>query len=306
MLLLSLLGEQPIPNLLPLWQYPQYSAVRFVATRRTLPLAHALAAVIAQDAQLAGRLQALEPLDIDAYDLAAARRSINQALVDHQREGHEVHLNLTGGTKLMSLAGLQAAFGSGTPLLYVASEIGQVIRLAPDGSESGREALRVRISARQYLAAHGLQSSGDQAFRPGLEETSGRASHPGSYLEETVARQAQQSGAFDDIRRGLYIRKAVSGGFVLNELDVVVTRSGRLAVCSCKSGGATTPKLREWIYELYSLSSREAAGIYCGKVLVVDQPSLPDAIRQRAKAMDVRLVYGSEVNHAADHLLHAT
>lgn len=35
MMLLTLLGEQPIPNLLPLWQYPEFDCIRFAATERT-------------------------------------------------------------------------------------------------------------------------------------------------------------------------------------------------------------------------------------------------------------------------------
>ncbi len=305
MLLLSLLGEQPIPNLLPLWQYAQYDSVRFAATTRTYPLALSLAAAIPQDPRLA-HLQVLDPLLLEAYNLATARRAINQALVDHHREGKQVCLNLTGGTKLMSLAALQAAFGSGTPLLYVATESNEVIHLSPDGSELRRDPLEVHISVNQYLLAHELQSSYDSAFRPGMEKAPVHHSQPGSYLEEQVARAALKEGVFDDVRRGLYIRRQVDHGYVVNELDVVVTRNGRLAVCSCKSGSATTPKMREWIYELYSLSSREAAGIYCGKVLVVDQPEIPPAIIQRAQGMHVRLVYGQELDKISHHLLKAT
>jgi len=110
MLLLSLTGEQPIPNLLPLWQFPEYTATQFAATRTTLPVVEALAAAIRQDVQLK-HIEVLETLRLEAYDIAQARYALAAALVAQQAQGREVRLNLTGGTKLMSLAALQAAFG---------------------------------------------------------------------------------------------------------------------------------------------------------------------------------------------------
>jgi hypothetical protein len=294
MLLLSLIGEQPIPNLLPLWQFPEYSATQFAATRTTLPMAHTLAAAVRRDAQLK-KVDVLEPLLLEAYDIAQARDVLTAALVTHRAQGREVCLNLTGGTKLMSLAALQAAFGSGIRLLYISSEQNQVIMLASDGSERARQPIQVRISAEQYLAAHGLE----------VEPAGRRPSElkDGSWLEEIVARRALESGSFDDVRRNVFIRKHSERGLVENELDVVVTRNGRLAVCSCKSGRKIT---KEQLYELTSLSRREAAGIYCGKVLVTDLAELSQALRERARSMGVHLVYGKELERVAEHLLAAT
>jgi hypothetical protein len=291
MLLLSLIGEQPIPSLLPLWQFPEYTATQFAATRTTLPVAQTLAAAIRQDAQLK-HIDVLEPLLLEAYAIAQARDALSAALVAHRAQGREVCLNLTGGTKLMSLAALQAAFGSGVKLLYVSTEENQVIHLASDGSELARQPIQVRISIEQYLAAHGLQVEARPA-----------ALKDGSALEEIVARRAFESGSFDDVRRNVFIRRRTERGPVENELDVVVTRNGRLAVCSCKSGGKIT---KEHIYELASLSRREAAGIYCGKVLVTDHPDPTRAVRDRARSMGVHLVYGKEQENVVEHFLAAT
>lgn len=300
MLLLSLLGEQPIPNLLPLWQAgAAYTATQFAATKATLPLAKGLAEAIRQDPQL-GRLTVLEPIELEAYSIGPARAKLAEALAAHQLAGQSVRLNLTGGTKLMSLAALQAAFGSGAPLLYVSTEDNHLIHLNSDGSEHHREPIQVRIGVAQYLAAHGLEVSDALNFGAGPVRARQTV---GDTLEKRVLLLAQKARVFDDVRRGVFVRKQTERGPVVNELDVVVTRNGRLAVCSCKTGHAVT---KEAIYELASLSRREAIGVYCGKVLVSDQPTLSPAIRDRARASGVRLVYGSELAKVAEHLKLAT
>jgi len=296
MLLLSLIGEQPIPNLIPLWQSREYSATQFAVTPKTRPVAQQILTAIQQDPQLE-HLEILEPLVLEAYDIHAARARLAEALVDHSRQGRKLRLNLTGGTKIMSLAMLQAAFGSGLELLYVSTQTNQIITLASDGTEKRRQDIRVKIDVFQYLRPHGLQVSEHQSFLPGRKAEKVNVKE-GDHLEARVHLLAYRAGIFDDVKRNIFIRKLTERGPVDNELDLVVTYNGRMAVCSCKSGKLT----KEDIYELSSLSRREAAGIYCGKVMVSSQETLPVSIRDRARAMGVRLVYGKEIDNVAEHL----
>ena len=293
MLLLSLIGEQPIPNLLPLWQYRDFSHTQFAATGTTWGVAQQLESAIQVDPALK-RMQVLPILRLEAYDLDQARRALNAALHQHLENGLRSAINLTGGTKLMSLAALQAAFGTGIPLIYVSTETRQMIWMGSDGSEQRREPIAVKITVAQYLRAHGLEV----VFKPG------DPARVGSLLEEKVYRKAYASRLFDDVQRNIHIRRQSHQGQVENELDIAVTRNGRLAVCSCKSGEALrkTRQANIFLYELASLSRREAAGIYCGKVLATDQKRLPDAVRQRAASMDIHLVDGSQFEEIADKL----
>lgn len=302
MLLLSLIGEQPIPNLLPLWQFREYTATQFIATRTTQPVADNLRRAIQSDPQLK-QLEVLDTLIVEAYDIGQARGVLATALNAHLNQGRELRLNLTGGTKLMSLAALQAAFGSGVRLLYVSTEESCLILFGSDGVELERLPIRVKINVEQYLAAHGLEVGDDLSFKPRQWHNASPPPKQGDELEMEVERLARQSGLFDDVRRGVYVRRTTERGPVINELDVVVTRNGKLVVCSCKTGKKVT---KETIYELSSLSRREAAGIYCGKVLVSDQDTLPKALRDRARSMGVRLVYGVELTRIAEHLMLAT
>jgi len=303
MLLLSLLGEQPIPNLLPLWQAPQdYTQVRFAATRATLPLAETLGAAIAEDPSLC-HLEVLPPLMLEPYHLAQARAQLSHALSEAALQGQAVRLNLTGGTKIMSLAALQAAYGTGAPLLYVSTETQEIIYYASDGREIERRSIRVKISVEQYLKAHGLEVSVNQSFTPGAPPPA-RPPKEGDQLEEEVFRLALNSGFFDDVRRGLFIRRRGRADYVVNELDIAATRNGRLVVCSCSTVHGVGA-LREKLYELSAISRREAAGIYCGKVFVSSQENLPPGIKERASAYGIRLVYGAHLAQAAEQMRRA-
>ncbi len=299
-LLLSLVGEQPIPNLLPLWQYNNYAEVQFVASATTHKVAKLLEQALQSDPVLQG-VRTLKMLRVDAYAIHNVRTQLSAAIVKHQNQGKTVHLNLTGGTKLMSLAALQSAFGSGIPLMYISTEEKAVIWLASDGSEQRRDPIRVKITVQQYLNAHGLQMD-DKPVNP-------FASPPpkeGDELELQVLERLKESGLFDDVRRNVQVSKQNGTKIVRNELDLVVTCNGRMAVISCKSGNVDSDSGRDSykraIYELSAVSRREAAGIYCGKVLVSSQEVLPQSIRHRAKDYGVRIVYGAEIEQVAEHV----
>jgi len=298
MILISLLGEQPIPNLLPLWQNPaRYTAARFAVTESTLPLAERLASVIAGDPRL-GHIAVRQPVLLRPYDIGYCRAHLNSILMEHLLHDEEVVLNLTGGTKIMSLAALQAAYGSGVSLLYVSTETRRLIHLRSDGSEMAREPLAVQVSVRQYLAAHGIESSLHPAFRGEGPARPVETPKSGDALERRVETLLRHSGAFDDVRRNVFIRKPGREEMVHNELDVVATRNGQLAVCSCKTSLEID---KDDLYELAALSRRESFGIYCEKVLVCEhEPS--DAVKNRAAADRVKLVYGSKIEHIAETL----
>jgi len=309
MLLLSLLGEQPIPNLLPLWQYGLFTRTQFAATSATLPMALTLEQAIKQDPTL-NHLTVLPPLKLDAYDIGKARVELAGALLAHQANNLPVCLNLTGGTKLMSLAAMQAGYGTGIALLYVATETNKMIWMRSDGSEERREDIQVKVNIAQYFSAHGLEIGADMSFIPGRVRHASPPPKAGDELEERAAKLAAESGFFDDVRRNVFVRKQTDREPVVNELDIVVTRNGRLAVCSCKTTQVETTNgknsFKEAIYELGAISRREALGIYCGKVLISSQTDLPVALRDRARASGVRLVYGAEIAKTAEHILKAT
>ena len=231
------------------------------------------------------------------------RDAILEMLDKYPREQIPSVINLTGGTKLMSLAAQQAAFAMEVPLIYVSSEKNEIIYFDSKSLETRREKIKVKITAKQYLEAHGLEVSDNQAFNP----TKGPTISPpkeGDNLEDEVFSLISASGKFDDVSQKTYIRKLTKAGEIKNELDVVATRNGRLVVCSCKD---VKDLDNDHIYELSALSRREQAGIYCGKVLVLGHKTRPtQAYIDRARFNNIDLVFGKEINRIVDHFITAT
>ncbi len=296
MLLLSLVGEQPIPNLLPLWQLPEYTAGQFAATETTRRHAEMLVRAVENDPRL--KHLAVQPvLVVEAYDLNKARRTLAKALSEHLGKGEEVCLNFTGGTKVMGAAALQTAYGTGIQLMYVCTELNEIIYYQSDGVETFRHTIDVKIGVQQYLEACGLEVRlpNPQAAPP---------PKAGDWLEQKVYKAALDCGSFDDVQRNVkVVRHLAAGAYVTNELDVVVSRNGHLTVCSCKSGQNLS---KEVLYELSAISARENLGIYCGKVLATNLEELPPGIQERARSSRICVVPKGQLEQVGFYLMQET
>jgi len=302
LLLLSFLGEQPMPVLLPLWASKSYDATCLVPTEKTEDLARSLSIFIRRDRDLS-RIKVLPYFKIAAYDLERAemtiRKQVNQLMNTYSGK---VCINLTGGTKIMSMAGMLAAFEMGCSMIYLSTEKNKTITIAPGKTVSDSSPLFVSISIDQYLSAYGIESSLDHSFADPESPTL----HPpkeGDDLEEFVFQKAVASGYFDDVKKGLFIRKKTfHGESIINELDVIVIRNGRLAVCSCKSGKYN----KEYLAELEAVTAREKFGIYCGKVFASNENEFSDYRINEFRMNHVSLVYGNSLENIDDILLAAT
>jgi hypothetical protein len=302
MLLFSFLGEQPMPALLPLWALEQIDATCLIPSERTEGLAQILSEFIIKDRDLS-RIHVFPYFKISAYDLRRAEGTLHKMIRQIQPSySGSIAFNLTGGTKIMSMSGLLAAFEKNYEMFYVISEAEEIISLSPEDSTRQVLPLNIKISVEQYFAAHGIDTSLDQSFANPDEETY----HPpkvGDALEELVFQKAVESGYFDDVQKGLFIRKeARIEQPMIRELDVVVIRNGRLAVCSCKSGKYSP----EYLAELEALTAREKFGIYCGKVFVSGKESFSEYRQEEFRQEGVSLVFGKGLQYIDDILLMAT
>ncbi len=292
--LISLVGEQPIPNLIPLWQHPErYSSVLFCMTTETLNQFALLKQAIRSDARLS-HITVENPAALDAYQIQSAAQKIS-AMVKQNPNAAAI-LNLTGGTKLMSIAGFSVCLEFSLPFLYVSTQEGAIIEHDSSGAEISKEAIQVNVSVAQYLAAHGLEMYSPHPYSD-LEPPKA-----GDELEALVYETALSCGKFDDVQRNVHIRRPGRVNDVKNELDVVFTRNGVMVVCSCKSGKRIT---KEMLYELSSLSRRESAGIYCRKILICQSAELDQPIKDRAKESGIRLIYGTALQNQLSDKLYA-
>jgi len=298
MIYLSLVGEQPLPILLPLWQENEYADVWLLASQTTLGIAKTLAEYISTDPTLR-HLRVREPEVIDAYNLTEARKSISE-IIDRLEGNQEILINLTGGTKIMSLAAMQAGRVSQITLLYVSTEEHNLSYFHADSDVRETKPIQVKISVSQYLNAHGLETSDSQNFSYKYSDIAPKKE--GDDLENKVYALASDSGLFDDVQQNVFIRKKNAEKAVMNELDVVVIHNGNLAVCSCKSGKVDNQAL----YELSSLSRREVAGIYCAKALASSKPELPPGVVNRAREDHIRLICAGELDKTAQILFQIT
>lgn len=290
MIYLALVGEQPMPVLLPLWQEKRFTSVQLIASETTLPVAEFLTDYIRNDPAMGVR-KVHSVIVVDAFDLESARADLHGLLFKHRY--HKVVFNLTGGTKMMSIAAQQAAGGTHAGLLYVSAEKRSLIYFSACSGEMQTIPIRVKVSVEQYFNAHGFDCSDSQNF--GMRECEVPPPKQGDALEDQVYDLLCQSGLFDDVRRNVFIRRTNGSGEVTNELDVVAASGGNLVVCSCKSGKVDNQAL----YELASLSRCEVAGICCGRVLVSSKKTLLPGVVNRAEQDGIRVITAGELDHAA-------
>jgi hypothetical protein len=250
MRLISLVGEQPIPNLIVSRMLNPDTNI-LLYTQTTERVAQNLLAV----------LPSAESYIIAPYDLTQAAGQI----AFHTSQ--DTVINLTGGTKLMALAAYEAARGRRLPVVYLRSEGPQAIlyryRIREHGPElAGEEAVGTLIDIDDYLRAHGVTP-----------------------LHETGPQNAQEAG----LRRWLesQVEECRSNLiFSAFEVDFILRRGNRVTLLETKM---THKNTREGIDQLNTAAGRAFLGTYTGKILVVSKPLGPQLSRL-AQARNVQVV----------------
>jgi hypothetical protein len=252
--LLSLIGEQPIPNLL-VSRALQPERQTLCSTERTQKLARNL------QAMLPGSQDAEAP----PYDLAEATRRI-AALC-----GPDTWINLTGGTKPMAFAAYEVARQRSLPFVYLQSE-GAASVLYSYTWQDGlprlveRRVLGSLICIDDYLQAHGLQPVHNGA--PVNSQETGLRRWFEAHVDECQANQAFE-------------------GF---EIDFILRRGNQAAIVEAKMVAKNT---RHGIDQLNTIGGKTYLGTYTGKILVVSKPLGPQLSRlAEARQVLVVLVQG--------------
>lgn len=293
MFCITLVGEQPIPILMPLWQLTGITDLQFVATYETEEVAKRLEGIVQSDNALKG-IRVHDRLIVSAYNLADTQKKVSQAIYNNQNQ--RVLVNLTSGTKIMSLGCLQAVQTLDAQLVYVSTETRELLFFHPASKKEWTEKFNIVIDCHQYFNAHGF----DARLNPNFKSSNPPIMPPkeGDELENTIFQLCKDSSLFDDVQKNLYVRKRLPEQVgAINELDIVVTHNGSLAICSCKSGKLSNDPL----YELSSLASRELAGIYCKKFLITSHTAdaVPSGIKDRAMGFDIQIISQEELQNSA-------
>jgi len=276
MILLSLLGEQPIPNLL--------------VARRLRPTANWLA-YTDRTKTVGEHLQKLLPgarlLKVEPYALEKIMAKMQAELPPDQ----PATFNLTGGTKPMMLAAYELARQRRANFVYLESERRQsrLYEYAFTGETPtlARETtLPALITAADYL----------NAYLPGFREE-GPSSTEGGPFEQAVATALQ--------KRGFEVLQGVRPQGVADQIDIdlVIRANNQVGIAEVKLGGGDSPK--KAVDQLNTAGEQKYLGTYTAKFITTARALRPE-IRTLAQALKITSLVVDDYHDATRPLLSKT
>ena len=240
-ILISLVGEQSMPILLP-GRYLRPEKHILLHTDRTRPVAERLQRLM-DDVSLQ---------QVDAYALERTLSTLREIIP----QTDELVINLTGGTKMMTLAAFALASERRAEVVYFQSEE-HASRLHRYGFVNGQflplgkpEDLPELITIADYLNAH-LPD-----FR-----VEGESQTEGGSFEQAVADALHDSGF--EVMTGV----RPEGVADQIEIDLVIRHKNQVGIAEVKLGGGEAPK--KGVDQLSTAGRREYLGTYTRKFLIV-------------------------------------
>ncbi len=233
--LVSLIGEQPIPNLLAARQLAATRNLLFF-TEKTRPVAENLQRLLAG--------ASLEP--IEPFDFEAALQTLEACCPPHSV------INLTGGTKVMAFAAYEFARQKGFPVVYVESGQGgsRLFRLDLAYRQRPPIGIPALINIEDYLCAHLGEHFGARRAVPDTE---------GHRFERAIAEAIVP--AVDEVRQAVSLQGVV-------DIDLVVRWENQVGILEAKLG---KNDLKHAIDQLNTAGGQKYLGTYTRKFLVSDQ-----------------------------------
>ena len=244
-ILINLVGEQPLPNLLPA-KLEQSDTVVLVHSKLTEKVAKRLEKLISGNVELCL---------IDAYDIGKVESRLRHLIAEKNWPVEEIVINLTGGTKPMSLGAFQIALKSRTRAIYLKTEKPATLYSYnfSQGFDSPQEILLedlppVLIDLRTFI----------RAFRDTAPNVVGDfcKTEPGRSFEKAVHKAMQE--VVDEVLIGVKLDDVV-------DIDLAVRIGNEVALLECKTG---ENGLKKAIDQLNTAGGRDYLGIYTQKVLV--------------------------------------
>ena len=250
--MISLVGEQPIANLLPVLCLQPHHAV-LVCTSWTRPVADKLRSILAERTTEHGVRVQCTIEEVGPYDIVDIEAKISALIGNRSWTPDEILFNLTGGTKTMAIAAYRLAESHGTPFCYLISEgKGNKIHTYRVSSDQGLEFLGeamvgATLDIDLYLRAH----------LGGYEE-----GMPKDGFELTVYSTLQPE--FDEVKASV---RPHSYGNV--EIDLVLRRGNSVGIVEVKSGNKAREK--RGVEQIIAAGEQRFLGVYTKKILVLDR-----------------------------------
>lgn len=241
--MVALIGEQPIPNLLPI-KYERPESALLVRTARTKPVSQRLEKVLKNNT-----LIYFCEVD-DPYSIADVYQQLSCKIDELGWLSTELVFNLTGGTKPMALAAYQVALDKMSEFLYLESERGKSLlrRYKFEGNLATlkhEEIVPSIISIADYLSVH-LDNYQVRDFSEAFEKVLFEILR--NEVDEVIAAVKDLTGTLD--------------------LDLVVRVNNQVGIIEVKTGRKA--KKKEGIDQLNTAGGRAFLGTYTKKFLIVD------------------------------------
>ncbi|HJS18846.1 MAG TPA: DUF1887 family CARF protein [Anaerolineales bacterium] len=264
--LVLLIGEQILPNLLPLkYIKPDVSVAVFSDFSKR--------GYVRLEQVVQGKIK-MQPCQVDAYNIEAIIPVLMDTL-GRWGPPHELWFNITGGTKPMSIAAYLSAEQLHAPVIYFQSE-GKRSRVLHyefwDGKPilTGNEILPAVITLDEYLQAHVDLSPPRQRGEP--DEY--------GYRFQNCIYEAL-TGIVDEIKKTFYLQGVV-------EIDLAVRCENQVGIVEIKTG---KNGVKAAIDQLTEATEQRYLGTYTQKFLVTDQDlSLKTDLKELASAHHISII----------------
>lgn len=269
-LMVSLVGEQPVPNLLAVLYVRPERAV-LVCTERTKGVSERLRSVLKWRG-IPVKGEPVDVVDVDPYDIADIESKLRTVIREKNWPPDKIVFNLTGGTKPMALVAYRLAEELSSPFLYVQSEgkksVVYIYRFSGRGPElKDADEVPPVLDIDLYLKAHLEDYAATNEFKNPFEQ---------------MVHAALQS-ELDEVKNSV---KPVPELGAL-EIDLVFRSGNRVGIAEVKTGKKARSK--EGIEQIIIAAEPRFLGTYTEKFLILDREYEPNN-RKLAEAHRITVI----------------
>jgi hypothetical protein len=257
--MIALMGEQPMPNLLPIRNENPDRAI-LVYTDRTKGGYNRLKDLLVKTQ--------VDPLKIDSpYDILKIQQDLNGFISDNRINPSDIIFNLTGGTKPMAFASYRLAEELSCPFLYFQSEGGKSLIYRYEFSDRkakliSKDTIGTLLNIDDYLKAH-LESYDRTSKKEPFEEL----------IHNVLSDSVDESV------------KSITHGSL--EIDLVMRCGNQVGIAEVKSGKRAIKK--KGIDQLNTAGEQRYLGTYTKKFFIVDR-KINSQNRALAEAHRIRII----------------
>ncbi|WP_376795014.1 restriction endonuclease [Thermogemmatispora sp.] len=270
--MISLIGEQPLPNFLAILHY-QPNQVLCLYSKITKGHFDRLQSTVQNHQHLSVSIRGI---DVDPYNMVNIIDNLKRELYQQKLVSQDLIFNLTGGTKIMSLAAYQVAQEWKAPMLYLQSEQKQATIMLYQWKDNEPQQIDQQEIYSEHLT---LKDILDLHLGTGAwYQNTKKRSDAGARFEQTLA----------DLLRadGYEILQNVRSSDGQEEIDIVVRFQNRYGAIEAKCK-RSTPHNIEAIKQL--VTSTKQLGSYVQRFYILTVP-LPKEQRELVERLKIRTI----------------